>query len=138
MSSNETAPELVVEGLDVRFRRREGEIPAVRDVSFSLAKGEVLTILGESGSGKSVTLKALMGLLPAYAQVAGSIRLGGRDLRTLPPAELVRLRGSAISMVFQEPMVALDPVYSIGHQIAETVVQHEGVSYATARQRALQ
>jgi peptide/nickel transport system ATP-binding protein len=129
--------ELVVEGLGVTFRRRDEQLPAVRGLSFSLAKGEVLTILGESGSGKSVTLKALMGLLPSYAHVTGSVRLGGRDLLTLPQSELARLRGNAISMVFQEPIVALDPVYSIGHQIAETIVQHDGVAYATARQRAL-
>ena len=138
MPGDAMTPELEVVDLNVRFRRRDGEIPAVRGVSFSLARGEVLTILGESGSGKSVTLKALMALLPAYAQVAGFVRLGGRDLLSLPPAELARLRGSVISLVFQEPITALDPVYSIGHQIAETIVQHEGVSYAIAGKRALE
>jgi peptide/nickel transport system ATP-binding protein len=107
-------------------------------MSFALAAGEVMTILGESGSGKSVTLKALMGLLPAYARVDGAIRVTGRDLATLPAAELRRLRGGTVSMIFQEPITALDPVYTIGHQIAETIVQHEGVGHATADKRALE
>jgi len=112
-------------------------VAAVNGVSFSLARGETLTILGESGSGKSVSLKALMGLLPVYAQVDGEVWLDGRSVLDLPAAELAKLRGGAISMIFQEPMAALDPVYTIGQQIAETIVQHEGVSQATAMKRAL-
>src|SRR6202008_2035920 len=120
-------PVLRVDDLTVRFRRRGGEVAAVNGVSFALARGETLTILGKSGSGKSVSLKALMGLLPDYAQVDGQVALDGRDILELPPAELAKLRGGAISMIFQEPMAALDPVYTIGEQIAETIVQHEGV-----------
>ena len=98
----------------------------------------MLTILGESGSGKSVSLKATMGLLPDYARIDGKIKLDGRDILTLPRAELAKLRGSAISMIFQEPMTAFDPVYTIGEQISETIVQHEGISRADAGKRALE
>jgi peptide/nickel transport system ATP-binding protein len=131
------APVLRVDDLTVRFRRRGMDVAAVNGVSFSLARGETLTILGESGSGKSVSLKALMGLLPDYAQIEGDVWLDGRTVLELPPAELAKLRGSAVSMIFQEPMAALDPVYTIGEQIAETIVQHEGVSRAAAMQRTL-
>ncbi|MBV8890215.1 MAG: ABC transporter ATP-binding protein [Alphaproteobacteria bacterium] len=130
-------PVLRVEDLSVRFRRRAIDVAAVNGVSFSLARGETLTILGESGSGKSVSLKALMGLLPAYAQVTGEVRLNGREILRLPPAELARLRGGAISMIFQEPMAALDPVYTIGAQITETILAHERVDRRDARKRAL-
>jgi peptide/nickel transport system ATP-binding protein len=122
----------------VRFVKREGTVCAVNGVSFALAQGEVMTILGESGSGKSVTLKALMGLLPVYARTEGTIRVAGRDLAALSPAELRKLRGGTVSMVFQEPITALDPVYTIGRQIAETIVQHDGVDRATADARALE
>lgn len=131
-------PVLRVNDLTVRFRRRGGEVAAVNGVSFELARGETLTILGESGSGKSVSLKALMGLLPSYAETHGDVWLDGKDVLRLPPSELARLRGGAISMIFQEPMAALDPVYTIGEQIAETIVQHEGVGHRAAMQRALE
>jgi peptide/nickel transport system ATP-binding protein len=127
---------LDVAGLTVRFRRRDAEIAAVNDVSFALQRRETLTILGESGSGKSVTLKALMGLLPTHAEIAGSVSLAGRSILGLPAGELASLRGRRISMVFQEPITALDPVYTIGAQIAETIIRHEGVDARTARHRA--
>jgi peptide/nickel transport system ATP-binding protein len=128
---------LRVEDLTVRFHRRNTNVAAVNGVSFALARGETLTILGESGSGKSVSLKALMGLLPDYATVSGDVWLDGRPVLDLPPAELAKLRGGAIAMIFQEPMAALDPVYTIGEQISETIIQHEGVSRANAMRRAL-
>jgi len=131
-------PILRVEDLTVRFRRRGGEVAAVNGVSFALARGETLTILGESGSGKSVSLKALMGLLPDYAEIEGRVWHDGKEILELPPAELAKLRGGAISMIFQEPMAALDPVYTIGAQIAETIVQHEGIGHRAAMQRALE
>src|SRR5271166_4686730 len=131
------SPVLRVEDLTVRFRRRNIDVAAVNGVSFALARGETLTILGESGSGKSVSLKALMGLLPVYARTEGRVWLDGRSVLDMPAAELAKLRGSAISMIFQEPMAALDPVYTIGEQIAETIVQHEGVSRAAAMHRTL-
>ena len=131
-------PVLRVEDLTVRFRRRGGEVAAVNGVSFALARGETLTILGESGSGKSVSLKALMGLLPDYAETDGRVWLDGKAILELPPAELAKLRGGEISMIFQEPMAALDPVYTIGAQIAETIVQHERISHRAAMRRALE
>jgi peptide/nickel transport system ATP-binding protein len=130
-------PVLRVEDLTVRFRRRNVDVAAVNGVSFALARGETLTILGESGSGKSVSLKALIGLLPDYTSVDGSVWLDGKPVLDLPPGELAKLRGAEIAMIFQEPMAALDPVYTIGEQIAETIIQHEGVSRARAMQRAL-
>jgi peptide/nickel transport system ATP-binding protein len=130
-------PVLRVEDLTVRFRRRRMDVAAVNGVSFALARSETLTILGESGSGKSVSLKALMGLLPDYAQIEGEVFLEDTPVLDLPSAELAKLRGGAIAMIFQEPMAALDPVYTIGEQIAETIVQHEGVGHAAAMKRAL-
>lgn len=129
-------PVLEVDRLAVRLFRQDSGIAAVNGVSFALVPGETLTILGESGSGKSVTLKALMGLLPPRAQVGGSVRLAGQSVLDLPPAALARLRGRRISMIFQEPMSALDPVYTIGAQIAETIVRHEGIAYRAALARA--
>jgi peptide/nickel transport system ATP-binding protein len=131
------APVLRVEDLTVGFRRRGTEVAAVNGVAFALRTGETLTILGESGSGKSVSLKAMMGLLPDYARVSGKVWLNEREILGLPASELARLRGGAISMIFQEPMAALDPVYTIGEQIAETIVQHEGCDRRTAMRRAL-
>ena len=130
-------PLLSVEDLTVRFRRRGTDVAAVHGCSFSLAQGETLTILGESGSGKSVTLKTMMRLLPDYAETSGAIRLNGQDMLAIPEADRAKLRGRAISMIFQEPMAALDPVYTIGEQISETIVQHEGVDRRTAMKRAL-
>ena len=111
---------------------------AVNGVDITLAEGEVLGLLGESGSGKSVTLRALLRMLPAKRSViTGSIQVAGQDVLALDEAALERMRGRTVSMIFQEPMLALDPVYTIGEQIAETVIRHEGVSASQARQRAL-
>ena len=131
-------PALAVEDLTVRFGREGVDFTAVNGVSFSLARGEVLTILGESGSGKSVSLKALMRLLPHYARTEGTVRLNGQDILALSPSALARLRGREISMIFQEPMTALDPVYTIGEQIAETIVKHDVVDRRTANARAVE
>ena len=131
-------PVLDVKDLTVRFRRRGTDVAAVNGASFSLQRGETLTILGESGSGKSVSLKALMGLLPGYAEITGQIWLNGQEILGLPAPALAKLRGGSVSMIFQEPMAALDPVYTIGEQIAETIIQHEGVNHRAAMQRALE
>jgi peptide/nickel transport system ATP-binding protein len=131
-------PAVEVEDLSVRFRLRDRVIHAVNGVSFSLASGEVLGILGESGSGKSVTLRALMRLLPDNCDIAGHVRLGGEELNGASAARLERLRGRQIAMIFQEPMTALDPVFTIGAQIAEAIVRHEGLSRRDARRRALE
>lgn len=130
-------PVLRVQDLTVRFTRRNTDVAAVNGVDFSLQAGETLTILGESGSGKSVSLKALMGLLPPYAGVSGKVWLNNQEILGLPAAALAKLRGGAVSMIFQEPMAALDPVYTVGEQIAETIVQHEGCDKRSAMKQAL-
>jgi peptide/nickel transport system ATP-binding protein len=133
-----TAPGSVVSVADltVRFRLNGADVKAVNGVSFELSRGEILTIIGESGSGKSVMLRALLGLTPAYASVGGSVVIDGRDIAVLSPTELGRLRGGLISLIFQEPATALDPVFTVGEQIAETIVRHEGVSHQAALERA--
>jgi peptide/nickel transport system ATP-binding protein len=131
-------PIVQVRDLRVRFNG-EQTVHAVNGVDFDLRPGEVLGILGESGSGKSVTLKALMRLLPERrAAIEGSIRIDGHDVLSLPPAPLADFRGKTVSMIFQEPMLALDPVFTIGHQIAESVQRHDGVDRRTAEKRALE
>jgi peptide/nickel transport system ATP-binding protein len=127
-----------VENLAVRFVTREATVHAVNGVTFNVQPGEVLCILGESGSGKSVTLRALMRLLPPRrAKINGRIKVDGQDVLSLDSRDLRRLRGGLVSMIFQEPMTALDPVYTIGQQITETIIRHKGGSYAAARARAL-
>src|ERR1700688_3148458 len=127
-----------VKNLNIRFSG-ERTVHAVNDLSFFLGEGEVLGLLGESGSGKSVTLRALMRLLPKKrTRISGSIRVLGRDVLALGEEALSAFRGQTVSMIFQEPALALDPVYTIGRQIAETVMRHEGKSYAEATARALE
>jgi peptide/nickel transport system ATP-binding protein len=137
-SSSPTAPLVRVEDLSVRFVTRDMNVPVVNGVSFSLSQGEVLCLLGESGSGKSVTMRSLMRLLPPSAQLGGKVHVGGVDILGLPRRRLGEIRGSLVSMIFQEPLTALDPVYTIGQQISETVCQHEGVSRQDAMRRALE
>jgi peptide/nickel transport system ATP-binding protein len=127
-------PVLVVDQLRVSFRTPDGAIRAVDGLSFNLAAGEILGIVGESGCGKTMTALSVMGLVPdPPGRVSGSIRLAGRELVGLAEAEMQRLRGNAISMVFQEPMTSLDPVMRIGEQIAEPLVLHQGLSRPEAR-----
>ncbi len=127
-----------VRNLHVRFSG-ERTVHAVNDVSLSVAEGEVLGLLGESGSGKSVTLRALLRLLPkARTTISGTINVAGQDVLALGEQELSAFRGQTASMIFQEPGLALDPVYTIGDQIAESVIRHKGVSKADAMARALQ
>jgi peptide/nickel transport system ATP-binding protein len=117
----------------------ERTVYALNGVDITLNQGEVLGLLGESGSGKSVTLRALLRMLPPRrSRIKGSIRLAGEDVLTLDDASLERIRGGVAAMIFQEPMLALDPVYTIGDQIAETVVRHRGASWADGRKRALE
>ena len=132
-------PVVSVRNLEVTFVGRDRTVHAVNGVSFDLAAGEVLGILGESGSGKSVTLRALIGLLPAgQTRIEGEVRVAGRAIRGLSGKALADFRGRTIAMIFQEPMTALDPVYTIGEQIEETIVRHEGVSREAAHRRALE
>ena len=133
-----TAPLLEVSELHVSFPGEEGRIDAVRGVDYSVSDGEVLAIVGESGSGKSVSSLAVMGLLPDQARVRGSIRLRGKQLLGMDDKQLSRLRGSKISMVFQDPLSALTPVYRVGEQIAEALRAHKKLSKSEAAQRAVE
>ena len=128
---------LDVENLRVRFDSYHGAIQAVDQVSFALEEGQTLGLVGESGSGKTVTCLALMGLLPPSAVVeSGSALFGGRDLFTLPERERRRLRGHALSMIFQDPMTSLNPFLTIGEQLVEVLVAHEVARGQEARARA--
>ena len=132
-------PLVKVEDLTVKFVSREATVHAVNGISFTLEKGGVLGILGESGSGKSVTLRALMRLLPPKKTLlSGRIEIAGRDVMALNDQALSQLRGAMVAMIFQEPMTALDPVFTIGQQIVETIVQHEGLGRSQAAARAMQ
>jgi peptide/nickel transport system ATP-binding protein len=127
-----------VSDLAVRFRQRERTIHAVNGVSLRLARGEVLGILGESGCGKSVTLRALIRLLPSNCEIDGRVVINGEDVTAAPATRLEELRGGTVAMIFQEPATALDPVFTIGEQITETIIRHRGISRPQARQRALE
>jgi oligopeptide transport system ATP-binding protein len=133
-------PLLAVEDLQVEFRTREGTAKAVNGVSFSLAEGETLAILGESGCGKSVTAQAIMGILdtpPGYV-TGGSVRFRGTDLLTLPDKERRKYRGRNIAMIFQDALSALNPVHTVGRQIGEMFRAHENMGKAEARQKAIE
>ena len=132
------APLLDVQDLSVQFVSREATVSAVSGATFNLRAGEVLCLLGESGSGKSVTLRALMRLLPGRAKVAGRVTLDGQDVLALQGRALRSFRGGTVSMVFQEPMTALDPVYTIGQHLIETIRTHKGCSRTEARRRAVE
>ena len=129
---------LAVQNLSVQLQTQRGPAKAVRELSFSLEKGQTLGLIGESGCGKSITAMALMGLLPEQALTAGSIRFDGQDLIGLPDAAMRRLRGNRIGMIFQEPMTALNPVHTIGHQVAEPLMLHRGATARAARQQAIE
>jgi peptide/nickel transport system ATP-binding protein len=125
---------LDLHGVEVAF----DSVPAVRSVSYSVAAGEVVAVVGESGSGKTVTAMSLLGLLPSNAQVTGRASLSGRDLYTMTPAELRAVRGGEVGMVFQEPMSALNPVFSVGDQLVEAILAHQKLSKEDARTRAVE
>ena len=130
-------PLLTVTDLRVTLNTARGAVDALRGVSFTLERGQTLGLIGESGCGKSLTALALMGLLPEGALVSGSIRLGDTELTTLPEADWCRLRGDRMAMVFQEPMSALNPLHTVGRQIAEPLRLHKGLSREQARAEAL-
>ena len=134
-----TAPVLDVQGLTVRLPARADRVNAVENVSFAVAPGEIVCVVGESGSGKSVTAHAVMGLLPPrqLTVAAGRVLLEGDDLLTKSAAEMRRIRGARIGMIFQEPMTALNPVMRVGDQIAEVLDIHTELSERERRQRAL-
>ena len=132
-------PILSVEDLRVGFTGRHGTLVAVDGVSFDIAPGEVLGVVGESGAGKSLTGAAVMGLLDPPGQIlGGEVRLGGRRIDNLPSEEMRKVRGAQIGMVFQDPLTSLNPLYRIGDQIVETIRTHAIVPEGQARERAIE
>ena len=129
---------LEVENLSVDFHTPAGIVHAVTNSSFNLKQGEILGIVGESGSGKSVTAKALMRLLPDSARISGSIRLNGREISALSKRELNKIRGKEIAMIFQDPMTSLNPVYTVGNQLEETLRLHMGLTGKKLKDRAIE
>ena len=130
---------LEVDSLQTHFRTPDGVNRAVDGVSFHVNAGETVAIVGESGCGKSVTSMSILRLIPEPpGRIAGAIRFQGRDLLTLSDREMRDIRGNEISMIFQEPMTSLNPVLTVGRQIGETVMLHEGVSARDAEQRAVE
>jgi ABC-type microcin C transport system duplicated ATPase subunit YejF len=131
-------PILAVRGLHVRFRTTDGELHAVKGIDLDVAKGETVAIVGESGSGKSQTMMAVMGLLASNGTVAGSAHYRGTEIVGMSARDLDSLRGSKLTMIFQEPMTSLDPLYRIGQQMALPLMRHGGSSKADARTRAIE
>ncbi len=130
---------LEVSGLVTEFATREGRLRAVDGVSFALSRGEILGLVGESGSGKSVTGFSILGLIDPPGRIAsGSVRFDGRELIGAPDDALRRLRGKRIAMIFQDPMMTLNPVLSVETQMVETVLAHEKVPTRVARERAIE
>ena len=129
---------LEVDGLRVEFPTRRGTLVAVDGVSFSIARGEVLGMVGESGAGKSLTGNAIIGLLEPPGRIAaGSVRLAGKRIDDLPPDEMRRIRGRRIGAIFQDPLTSLNPLYTVGEQLVETVLTHLDIGARAARRRAL-
>jgi len=138
MSVSAAASLLRIRGLEVYFPTPGGRLRAVGGVDITLRTGETLGLVGESGCGKTVTALAVMRLLPPTAEYSGEIHFDGLNLLTLPEDDMRRLRGNRMGMVFQEPMTALNPVFTIGEQVAEVVRHHRGLSPGEAREAAAQ
>ncbi|MDQ8584101.1 ABC transporter ATP-binding protein, partial [Klebsiella aerogenes] len=138
MNRETPAPVLAVDNLSVSFRHGESWQKVVRNISFSLYPGKTLAIVGESGSGKSVTAMAIMRLLSTrHSRTEGQVLLGGKSLLELPEEEMRRVRGAEVAMIFQEPMTSLNPAFTIGNQIAEVFIRHQGLSARQAKQEAI-
>ena len=132
------APLLEVRHLRVEFPTRRGTLTAIDDVSFTIAQGEVLGVVGESGAGKSITGAAIIGLLEPPGRIAaGEVVLAGRRIDNLPPAEMRRVRGKEIGAIFQDPLTSLNPLYSVGRQLVETIQTHLNLTASQARARAI-
>lgn len=132
------APLLEVEHLRIEFPTRRGTLVAVDDVSFTIEQGEVLGVVGESGAGKSLTGMAIIGLLDPPGRIAGgAIRLEGRRIDNLPYEPMRRIRGKEIGAIFQDPLTSLNPLFTIGHQLIETIQTHTDLDDAAARRRAV-
>ncbi|SOC53673.1 oligopeptide transport system ATP-binding protein [Chromohalobacter canadensis] len=129
---------LEIDNLSVDFQLPNGTVPAVKNVSFSIQPGETLALVGESGSGKSVSSTAAMRLLPELARTSGAIRFKNEDLLSVTPKRMRRIRGNAISMIFQEPMTSLNPLQRIGAQIAEVLEKHLGLNKRQARPKVIE
>ncbi|GAA3339835.1 ABC transporter ATP-binding protein [Curtobacterium pusillum] len=133
-----STPVVKVSGLDVDFAVDDVWTPAVKQLSYEIRSGEVLALVGESGSGKSVSSMSILGLLPRNARVNGSIEFNGTELLGLRSAQLREYRGKEIAVIFQEPMTALNPVFTVGSQIVETIRIHYGISPSEAKVRAIE
>jgi len=134
----QTGPILAVERLRVEFPTRRGTLVAVHDISFEIAPGEVLGVVGESGAGKSITGAAIIGLIDPPGRVAGGeIRLDGRRIDNLPPGQMRKVRGREIGAVFQDPLTSLNPLYTVGRQLVETIRTHLPLGESEARARAI-
>jgi oligopeptide transport system ATP-binding protein len=131
-------PVLDLRGLHVRFDTPDGPVHAVKGIDMSVARGETVAVVGESGSGKSQAMMAAMGLLAKNGVATGSVRYRGEEILGLPPRPLNRIRGAKITMIFQEPMTSLDPLYRVGSQIIEPLVEHGGMGAKAARERAIE
>jgi peptide/nickel transport system ATP-binding protein len=130
---------LELKSLSVEFPTRQGVLKALDEVSFSIAAGEVVGVVGESGAGKSLTGASIIGLLEPPGRISGGeILLEGRRIDQLPDDEMRRIRGREIGAIFQDPLTSLNPLYTVGHQIAETIVTHLPLSWAQARERAIE
>src|SRR6185436_16163894 len=134
-----SVPALAVENLSVEFRTRSGIVKVLERVGFSVDKGETVALVGESGSGKSVTAFAVMGILdPAGKVTSGRAMFGGSELLQLPERELAELRGRELSMIFQNPRTALNPIRRVGEQIADVLVRHGGATRTQAPALAIE
>jgi len=131
-------PLLSVQNLRVALETAHGQVEALRGLNFDMQRGEKVGLIGESGCGKSLTALATMGLLPARSQVIGSIALDGTELIGMPDEDMCKIRGARIGMIFQEPMTALNPLHTIGHQIAEPLLLHQRMTVSAAKLRTIE
>jgi oligopeptide transport system ATP-binding protein len=138
MADDGSAPILEMKRLHVRFQTPDGEVHAVRGIDMSVRRGETVAVVGESGSGKSQAVMAAIGLIASNGSAEGSVCYRGEELIGLSHAELNKIRGAKITMIFQEPMTSLDPLYRVGTQIAEPLMEHSGLSRKAARERAVE
>lgn len=130
---------LEVNNLVTEFRTADGNVQAVRDVSFSVAKGETLCIVGESGCGKSITSLSVIGLLPSNGSItSGEVKYEGKSIHNLPFEQMRKMRGTKISMIFQEPMTALNPVLTVGYQLREPLILHHKISKSAATKQGIE